>query len=790
MTKRRKYAYYVVLCVAISFASFKSISSQEFKVFGDSILQGKWTSIGPKNVTGAILSAEYDAIDSSYTIASKSGYFYYKKESEVDWRLLNLKRKFYDLAGFTRHTANNTSYITSISNDGVAYHSTNNGGKWIKSQGLTNLEGFSKVQKVIKGPNGNVFVLLEERLGQFQIALYQSKDYGRSFSKVKTFNSPIPLSLNNYDIANLHYSDSAILVAYVDTLSLYNCHTDSFNYHSRIPAFTFGEARVAGTYQNNQLQLFLIRGQALYQYNTAQSFWSKKSNISFNTATPYSFSVAHNQYNKLAIGSDLLHKSNDTGKTWTVQNTLTDYLNNTAKNLHSGINEVQSALTPNNQAFNYVSTDGGFYISQDGFNSVINLTNEDLNNTSVFDIKRLKNNDITSIIAFDNQGLHKYSGTTVDTQLLTAPLEWGDFYKVSTSTVENSFWVLNSNSIAFVSDFSNQFFNARWRFGDSLETGAAIGSLCAHPTNGRKAYASGMYAKNDGNKSCYVYELTISGNSIDVKRLDKNFNLNFFKTEFVEDFAIDKVNPDNWYLITNDGNFYYTNDNGVNWKRSAFFNGLLANENFGSCIAPSVNTEGLIFVGGSGNGNGSIYTSSNYGKDFSLLGDGLKETEVYDIESIQHDSLIFTATKDGPMVFSREKNTWESLLIEEIPNKDWLCLDINSSDSSIWFGTFGQGVYAFDYRFFKDSVNSVASLDHKKSDLRIFPNPSSDVLNIRSVKTIRMISISSVTGKEMYTARGIEGKSVTLNEQMEPGIYFIKVQLTTNETLLKKWIKY
>lgn len=766
-----------------------SRGNENFTIFGDTLFQGKWSARGISNQGGPVAFAEYNGYDSSYSFITSEGYIFKTKESAIDWKILNPQNKFDNPVGYARYPKSGKSYINVITRDGFLYHSSNDGKSWSTGTGLQSIEGFSTVQKMVQTGNGDVFLLLEEKLGLADITLYKSSDFGASFSKIKTFSTPIPLALNNYDISKPIGDDTSLLVLYVDTLSIYNSKKDSFVYHSRIPAFSFREGRVSGSFKNGILEAYLCRGGSAYKYDNVNLFWNRMSQISFESRTPNTFTASNTKINELFIGGTGINKSKDTAKTWSIQNSLNDFLQDKNSNLHPGINFIQSFQNVRQTEIFLIGTDGGLFLSQDHLNTVINLTSSNLQISNHYDLEILKNSDSKLYTSTQHQGLHVYKNYNPDSTINSEYIDWGTNYGVESSISENNLWAASTNEIGFISSLTDRFFRATWKFSDSLNLGASKIILKAHPLISTEAYCTGLYHKNDPDKKSYVYKLTYDGTDIVAEKMDKNFNLNFGKTEFISAFEIASTDDGSWYTITTEGNFYASIDSGNTWKRSAFFNGLFSNQRFGSTILASSNSEGLVYVGGKGNGNGSIYFSLNSGKDFNLLGSGLKNTEVHGISSANEDSLLFVSTRNGPFVYSEKFEKWLSLSVESLPNRDWTCVQTFEKENTVWFGTFGRGLWEFDYQFIKDSVKSIVEISASAQSSKLYPNPTSGRISIESDSEIISISIFSIDGKKIDELL-MRNKTELNIRNLDVGVYYLQLNhengIQSNHKVIKQ----
>jgi len=61
-------------------------------------------------------------------------------------------------------------------------------------------------------------------------------------------------------------------------------------------------------------------------------------------------------------------------------------------------------------------------------------------------------------------------------------------------------------------------------------------------------------------------------------------------------------------------------------------------------------------------------------------------------------------------------------------------------------------------------------------DIRIFPNPATEIVNIQSTYTILDIEVMSFIGQSVYTQRGVDAKATKVNvSNLQAGVYFVKV---------------
>ena len=86
--------------------------------------------------------------------------------------------------------------------------------------------------------------------------------------------------------------------------------------------------------------------------------------------------------------------------------------------------------------------------------------------------------------------------------------------------------------------------------------------------------------------------------------------------------------------------------------------------------------------------------------------------------------------------------SWQTL---DIPLSTWSSLDLTTIRQ---FKVVGDGTIYFDNFYFYDSATATASVENNKLlELSMYPNPSSDILNISAANTITNAEIFNVIGK-------------------------------------------
>jgi hypothetical protein len=223
------------------------------------------------------------------------------------------------------------------------------------------------------------------------------------------------------------------------------------------------------------------------------------------------------------------------------------------------------------------------------------------------------------------------------------------------------------------------------------------------------------------------------------------------------DIAIHPNDPDKIMVVFSNYSTYslfYSDDAGGNWTKVA---GNLEENVSGSGNGPSCRTAQILDFG-----NSTLY----------VVGTSV--------------GLFATDNLDG------QNTVWEMIGKDEIGNVIVEQIDYRHSDGRFTVATYGSGIFQTTIT----SVDDVLDLnDVNRTELNIYPNPTSDILNIefdskRSEK-VKCIIYNEVGSKvKIYSENvSIGGNKLTYDvNTLKPGVYFVSLQMY-NETITKQFIK-
>lgn len=190
--------------------------------------------------------------------------------------------------------------------------------------------------------------------------------------------------------------------------------------------------------------------------------------------------------------------------------------------------------------------------------------------------------------------------------------------------------------------------------------------------------------------------------------------------------------------------------------------------------------------------NKGIFTTVDNGANWTQLNNtfahNMKHSTITDghIIAATHDSDVsefgLTYSKDGG-------ETWEQITDEEVmflnSSNVFSSTDFNFHDEfvDVFVGTSGLGVIKFTIDLTTLKVIDTDLLG--KNSTVIYPNPTSDFINIESKEEIKSVEIYSLTGQKVLTGSSDKTNVSHLNK----GIYLVKVQLKNGKTETHKLVK-
>lgn len=323
--------------------------------------------------------------------------------------------------------------------------------------------------------------------------------------------------------------------------------------------------------------------------------------------------------------------------------------------------------------------------------------------------------------------------------------------------------------------------------GNVYITGRLFGSVDFNPNDGENILTS------NGDSDIFVAKLTNAGSLIWAKSMggvmydiakniaiDSNGNLlvsgGFRGTTDLDPSAatfplISEGNIDAFVLqLDNNGNFIWANGFGANGT------------DIGESIAVDENNN-VYTVGLFG---GAVFFNTNDGV-FELTGNGNIDIFIYQQDASGN---FITAHAIG----GSSSDTPEAIVINEASEIFLTGSFSRTVDFDPGSGTtnlISNGSRDIFVAKFNGAALSTPEFISDDNQITLFPNPSSNMVNLRSAHAIRSVALFDLQGKRLYTKTGINDSSTQfdLKDNLQDGVYLIEIEFMDDSKTYKRLIK-
>jgi Secretion system C-terminal sorting domain len=406
----------------------------------------------------------------------------------------------------------------------------------------------------------------------------------------------------------------------------------------------------------------------------------------------------------------------------------------------------------------YCGSDGGIYVSSNGGTNFTDLT-KSMQIGQPYKISVAKQSSNKIISGLQDNGGHVYNGS-----------RWQNFYGADGMDVGIS--PTDGNlSYGFV-QYGQSFYK-------STTGGASGGWVCSAPTietgtndTGGK-WVTPLAINSLGEVySAYKNFYKLVGTTWTVQ----NTTPNTIGATDAELIAIDPSNNNNIF-IANDRELYKSTDKGL-----IFTMIHTAATNIVGITVHSTNSNIIYY-----NTSSQVMKSINGGTDFTAMTTSGMPSISRTCITHQNNAVnsLYLSTTLGVYYYDDIAAAW-SPFETGLPNVKVTDLEINYIDNNITAGTYGRGVWR------SPLPATLASNEFEHNNFVIYPNPSSDIFNIK-IGDIhpQLIEVTDILGKIIISEKDFDNSGNEIKIDMTNitnGVYFIKIA-TDNKSVVKKIIK-
>jgi len=234
--------------------------------------------------------------------------------------------------------------------------------------------------------------------------------------------------------------------------------------------------------------------------------------------------------------------------------------------------------------------------------------------------------------------------------------------------------------------------------------------------------------------------------------------------------TIDNIIYANIYASTT----YLSNDDGDSWSYAG--NGI---DIYGMGIDIVGNASHLFQISSM---IGEIYHSPNVGNSWTNINNGIGGTH---FNAIAFDGInLCTSTSNNNVFLSTNQGTSWLNINNNLPSASVTKLSISGNYLIVTLNN--QGIWRFDL-----SILSGINKQNINNYTTIYPNPTSDILNIKStnLKANSNIEITNAYGQVVLSEKGTTGNAKVNMQHLPSGIYFAKITNANGVVEINKVVK-
>jgi len=650
-----------------------------FEVMISRDIDGEWIERGSNNLAGRIRTADIDFNNNIIYCASSGGNIWKGTIAGENWESLN---DYMQILGISFLRIVNTDFgqrlLIGSENNGF-YYSDNDCLTMSESNGLGN----SSIKRIIMEHGTNhIYALVNDS----PRAIYRSTDLGENFELFISLDETwgIPWGgISHFDIFTPRYFDDHIYL--INDMNFYRISNDELILISSLPGFYSDDVLLTGGFGNSATFLYAyIDGQIFKSINGGSS-WIHKGSTPSSWWWYNGFNSSNIERDEIFIGGMELFGSSNGANDWELVNPWWEYYDSMESKLHADIPEIRFFLDNEYNEIALISTDGGLYKSDNYLETVENISLSGLGVSQYYSTYSQRFSPYSIFAGSQDQGLQKSipDNQNIDGVQNFEQIISGDYGHLVSGDNGISIWTNYPGFTIYYPDIAHSNTSISLDFPGSGYLW--IAPLMEHPYSSEKAILGGG-GINGGN---HLVELTISGNQIVYDEQEYSFS------NTVSAMGYSPINPSYRYVLTQNGKFYYSSDDGDNWTITSSFTGPGGHYFYGSTIWASPQELGKVYIGGSGYSNAPVYVSENHGQTFEPMNNGLPNTLVFQLSGTLDDVILFAATEIGPYAYSRNDDEWFLISGLSAPDQTYWTVDYIPNINTARFGTYGRGIWDF-----------------------------------------------------------------------------------------------
>lgn len=729
--------------------------------FANGKLIGEWMERGSSNQAGSVIATEYHTEEDKVYTISAGGSLFKSSLDGFDWEVVNDDLRFNgSILKFIEYQ--DEERLIALINR-TPHYSTDKGETWIPSQGISIDDSWGNCFSPIVWKD-EIFMLSKPSYWS-ALKLYRSTDGGSSYQAIRDLSSHDQAL---YHLFIPHHSEQLILIEKKDLqvfdISFFNDALDDFEIEFQSTSQGFGEARanMQGYVESGLLYLLYYDGnnQVFKSDNTGKTW----QGLGFIPEGPWNvgFYISPSNPNIMLAGGVECHRSKNGGQSWLTVNTWGEYYGDVFYKLHADMMYFKEFTDSEGELFMLISNHGGLSITRDEGASFLNIGLYGLNVSQYYSVRTDPIDREIIYAGAQDQGFQRgrveFDGPVEFDQTIS-----GDYGHIIFTENGRRMWTVYPGGwITYYSQPQVQNYPSHSYSIESEHESVWIPPIVPHPDPTKNiVFAAG--GNINGGEGSHIIQLEVRNGSIVPTQLDFDFRAS--SGGKIGSIAFSPLNPNYMFVAMDNGNMFYSTDFGQTFKRSVI--GVPGSHYlYGTSILPSQVDDQTIYVGGSGYSNSPVVKSTDGGKLFKSMSNGLPPTLVLGLAATPDEAFIFAATETGPFVYVTEDDQWYDLRGEATPAQTYWSVEYLEDQEVVRFGTYGRGIWDFEIEQL-----STHSSDLANGYLHAFPNPMTDILNVESTSETSYQIIDN-NGRILHQSKANGHHQINVS-QWPQGVYHI-----------------
>ena len=655
-------------------------------------IPAEWIERGSNNQAGRIRTSEFDFINQEIYCASSGGNIWKGNLDGSNWISLN---DYFQIKGiiFLKRFNHNDNYRMLMINNKNCYITDNDGYIIEAATGLESVQNWGWIFRGLLSSNNHIYLGVIEwdyDLWTYLPSIYKSTNGGESFNKILelTVANGFTVGTSHFDIWMSPNSENELYI--LNDGKIFYLENENLNFIANIETTESANNILIGGIEQDGIDFLHCRiGNQLFTSLNSGIDWVAKGDLPTGTFTINSFECHPNLSNRIVIGSVDGYSTSNGGNSWQLINNWWEYYSFPETKLHADLPDFSYYIDPiTNEEFQLICTDGGIYISYDNFENVENLSMSGLGVSQYYSTYTSRFSPYHIYAGSQDQGFQihlsegNYDGILDFDQIIS-----GDYGHIVSGDSGNSIWTDYPGFVMYYNDIINSENMVSWDFEGSGYLW--LPPLMIDPYDNKTVYIGGGGIQSQNHMVKVHYGL----NGMEAEDMEYTFESK------ISAMAFSPINNNYWYVSTENGEFFYSDNSGHSFTSTSSFTGPESHYFYGSSILPSPVDSQRIYIAGSGYSNPGIYLSVDGGQTFSPFDNNLPNTLIYDLACLPDESMIFAATEVGPYGYSINDEEWNNLSYNTAPDQTYWTVDYIDEIFTVRFGTYGRGIWDYTFQY-------------------------------------------------------------------------------------------